>query len=59
MAAPDAEPSAPVSDEELVEAILRGDQRAFDALYELGRGNLRATDLLALAALDAVTAATP
>ncbi len=34
MAARDSEPSAPVTDEDLVEAILDGDQRAFDALYE-------------------------
>jgi RNA polymerase sigma-70 factor (ECF subfamily) len=34
MAALDAEPSAPVSDEDLVDAILGGDRRAFEALYE-------------------------
>ena len=34
MAARGSEPSPPVSDEGLVEAILEGDQRAFDALYD-------------------------
>jgi RNA polymerase sigma-70 factor (ECF subfamily) len=34
MAARGSEPSPPVSDEGLVEAILEGDKRAFDALYE-------------------------
>jgi len=33
MAALDAEPGAPASDEDLVDAILGGDERAFDALY--------------------------
>jgi len=34
MAARGSEPSAPVTDEDLVEAILGGDERAFEALYE-------------------------
>jgi RNA polymerase sigma-70 factor (ECF subfamily) len=34
MAACNPEPGAPVTDEELVETILDGDERAFEALYE-------------------------
>jgi RNA polymerase sigma-70 factor (ECF subfamily) len=34
MAARDSEPSAPVTDEDLVKSILDGDQKAFDTLYE-------------------------
>jgi len=34
MASRGSEPSAPVTDEELVESILGGDERAFEALYE-------------------------
>jgi RNA polymerase sigma-70 factor (ECF subfamily) len=34
MAAPIPRPGVPVADEELVESILEGDERAFEALYE-------------------------
>jgi RNA polymerase sigma-70 factor (ECF subfamily) len=34
MAAPGPRPGAPVADEELVESILEGDEKAFEALYE-------------------------
>ena len=34
MAAPGPEPGVPVADEDLVESILEGDEKAFEALYE-------------------------
>ena len=57
-----AEPRAPpdvAGASSSLHAVARGpfDERTLDALFEIGRGNLRATDDLALKSLDYAAAA--